>query len=254
MKETKEDVSNKVSQEQIDACITILEKLVGDTNQVFELPEEKRVALMTAAGLLTRPNRDEFSRRKKDAKKAVKRKMIARDKHARKETGIRSAREASVFVAPLMIDLTGEKNEKELEKEGADVLYPSFDEIRAEDAEGKAALIWQIYDASGNEIRRMKSSPKKGIQRQVWDLRTNSTDPIGSRGSGFLVTPGKFAVSVSYVKDGSVEALIVKEPFIVKGLNNQTLLAENPEFAPIEVNLEEQDLVIEGLSVGVIRR
>ena len=75
----------------------------------------------------------------------------------------------------------------------------------------------------------MKSSPKKGLQRQVWDLRTNSTDPIGSRGSGFLVTPGKFAVSVSYVKDGSVEALIVKEPFIVKGLNNQTLLAENPE-------------------------
>ena len=32
------------------------------------------------------------------------------------------------------------------------------------------------------------------------------------------------------------------------------LLAENPEFAPIEVNLDEQDLVIEGLSVGVIRR
>ncbi|MBF7731298.1 transcriptional repressor LexA [Pseudomonas sp. N040] len=32
------------------------------------------------------------------------------------------------------------------------------------------------------------------------------------------------------------------------------LLAENPEFAPIEVNLQEQELVIEGLSVGVIRR
>ena len=32
------------------------------------------------------------------------------------------------------------------------------------------------------------------------------------------------------------------------------LIAENPEFAPIEVNLDEQDLVIEGLSVGVIRR
>ena len=32
------------------------------------------------------------------------------------------------------------------------------------------------------------------------------------------------------------------------------LLAENPEFAPIEVNLEQQELVIEGLSVGVIRR
>ncbi|MNF79267.1 LexA repressor [compost metagenome] len=32
------------------------------------------------------------------------------------------------------------------------------------------------------------------------------------------------------------------------------LVAENTEFAPIEVNLDEQDLVIEGLSVGVIRR
>lgn len=32
------------------------------------------------------------------------------------------------------------------------------------------------------------------------------------------------------------------------------LIAENPEFAPIEVNLQEQELVIEGLSVGVIRR
>lgn len=32
------------------------------------------------------------------------------------------------------------------------------------------------------------------------------------------------------------------------------LLAENSEFAPIEVDLEHQELVIEGLSVGVIRR
>ncbi|TXH97237.1 MAG: transcriptional repressor LexA [Pseudomonas sp.] len=36
--------------------------------------------------------------------------------------------------------------------------------------------------------------------------------------------------------------------------NKVLLIAENPEFDPIEVNLEEQDLVIEGLSVGVIRR
>ncbi|TRO43809.1 transcriptional repressor LexA [Pseudomonas sp. ALS1279] len=36
--------------------------------------------------------------------------------------------------------------------------------------------------------------------------------------------------------------------------NKVWLIAENPEFAPIEVDLEHQDLVIEGLSVGVIRR
>lgn len=32
------------------------------------------------------------------------------------------------------------------------------------------------------------------------------------------------------------------------------LIAENEEFAPIEVDLREQELVIEGLGVGVIRR
>ena len=36
--------------------------------------------------------------------------------------------------------------------------------------------------------------------------------------------------------------------------NKVQLIAENPEFAPIEIDLEEQDLIIEGLSVGVIRR
>ena len=104
--EQKEGITiNTVTQEQLDACILLLENLVNNTNQIFEFPEEKRVALIKAAGLLSRPAKDEFLRRKKDAKKAEKRKMIARDKHARKETGIRSAREASVFEAPKMIAL-----------------------------------------------------------------------------------------------------------------------------------------------------
>jgi NAD(P)-dependent dehydrogenase (short-subunit alcohol dehydrogenase family) len=120
---------SKISDEQLDSCIAILQQLVIDTNQLFELSEEKRVALIKAAGLLTRPDREEFSRRKKDAKKAEKRKMIAKDRHARKETGIRSAREASVFSAPLMIDLTGQ-NEKELELESPRNCYVCKAEFR----------------------------------------------------------------------------------------------------------------------------
>ena len=40
---------------------------------------------------------------KKNAKKAAERKRREREKHARKETGIRSARENTVFVAPKML-------------------------------------------------------------------------------------------------------------------------------------------------------
>ena len=107
--------SNIVSEEEIDACIAILEKLLENNTQMFELDEEKRIALMKAAGKLTRPDRDEFQQRRKDAKKAAKRKMVERDKHARKETGIRSAREAIIFQAPKMIELTRERDPSELE-------------------------------------------------------------------------------------------------------------------------------------------
>lgn len=99
----EEALKSNISQDEIDNCISTLEKLNGNTNELFDLDEDKRIALMKAAGLLSRPNRDEHNRRRKDAKKAAKRKMIERDKHARKETGIRTAREASVFVAPKML-------------------------------------------------------------------------------------------------------------------------------------------------------
>ncbi|MFT5904273.1 MAG: NAD(P)-dependent dehydrogenase (short-subunit alcohol dehydrogenase family) [Flammeovirgaceae bacterium] len=93
----------QLTQEQIDQCIAILETLNGDTDQIFEIPKDRRVELLTQAGRLSRPQRDEFKKRTKSAKKNAKRKAAERDKHARNNTGIRSAREASVFVAPKMI-------------------------------------------------------------------------------------------------------------------------------------------------------
>ena len=44
-----------------------------------------------------------------------------------------------------------------------------------------------------------------------------------------MVTPGTYYVSVALIKNGSVEQLITKQAFNVKGLNNQTLVAKNPE-------------------------
>ncbi|WP_271855998.1 SDR family NAD(P)-dependent oxidoreductase [Patiriisocius marinus] len=101
--QNKPDNTPIISPEELDKCISVLEHLAVDTNQLFELSEEKRTALLKASGMLSRPSRDEFKRRKKDAKKAAKRKMIAKDKHARKTTGIRSAREAALFVAPKLL-------------------------------------------------------------------------------------------------------------------------------------------------------
>jgi len=117
MDKKETNTSQAVSIEDIDKCIAILEQLVQHTDEIFEIPKAKRTALIKASGMLSRPSRDEFSRRKKDAKKAQKRKKAAKDRNARKITGIRSARESVVFVAPKLLpeaDLTAIET-KELE-------------------------------------------------------------------------------------------------------------------------------------------
>ena len=111
------DESKYISTEEIESCIAILEQLVADTDQIFEIPKPQRTALIKASGQLSRPSREEFSRRKKDAKKAAKRKQAARDKNARKITGIRSAREAHVFVAPKLLPEADLKAKEQLELE-----------------------------------------------------------------------------------------------------------------------------------------
>ncbi|MFT4679671.1 MAG: NAD(P)-dependent dehydrogenase (short-subunit alcohol dehydrogenase family) [Flavobacteriales bacterium] len=94
---------SQLSKDQIDQCIAILETLNGDTDQIFDIPLDRRIELIAQAGRLSRPQKDELARRKKSAKKKAKKAAATIDKQARNQTGIRSAREASVFVAPKMI-------------------------------------------------------------------------------------------------------------------------------------------------------
>lgn len=58
-------------------------------------------------------------------------------------------------------------------------------------------------------------------------------------------------------RNGQVVVARIDDEVTVKRFHKQgrkvSLIAENPEFAPIEIDLGEQELIIEGLSVGVIR-
>ncbi len=61
-----------ITLEEIDKCIAVLESLNAETNQIFEIPKEQRTSLIKAAGLFSRPSREEFSRRKKRRKEKRK--------------------------------------------------------------------------------------------------------------------------------------------------------------------------------------
>jgi photosystem II stability/assembly factor-like uncharacterized protein len=127
-----------------------------------------------------------------------------------------------------------QEKEKELEKDKKDVIYPTFEELLKEEQDENAQLIWIIRDVNNLEIRRLTSSPTKGITRINWNLRGESTNPVNQKGTpnknnGFLVQAGTYSVEVVLVKNGTVEIIAPKVNFTVKALNNQTLVASNTE-------------------------
>lgn len=118
MMQKKEIENNKtITSDEIEKCIAVLSQLVTNTDQIFDIGKEQRTELIKVAGMFSRPDRDEFSRRKKDGKKVAKRKLAAKEKTARKETGIRNAREASVFVAPKLLPMGDLEKKESLEFE-----------------------------------------------------------------------------------------------------------------------------------------
>ena len=93
-------ISVHLDAEEARRCIRLLEAIVEDRGLLASLDEKERVALVTAAGRLSRPHRTE-QRKLVRAFRAVDR--FARkelDRSARAETHIRAARRERVYVAP----------------------------------------------------------------------------------------------------------------------------------------------------------
>ena len=133
------------------------------------------------------------------------------------------------------------EKEAKLLKEGKDTPYPSIDELREEDNEEKPYLLFVIKDEEGNVVRKLKSSPKKGINRISWDFRMFTTSPISLQRSapdkyeswdnGPLALPGKYTVEMYKSENGVLAQLVAATPFVVKGLDKQTLLAKDRKAA-----------------------
>ena len=178
-----EDEKEQISQDQIDQCLDVLKKLNTNTNQLYDISEEKRLALMMAAGQLSRPSKEEFDRRKKASKKALRKKVKAKDKHARSTTGIRSARDASVFVAPHMIALTGKEKEEELEsprncyvcKDMFHKLHHFYDTMCKECGDFNYAKRFQSADLTGQVALVTGSRLKIGYHITLIMLRAGAT-------------------------------------------------------------------------------
>lgn len=105
----KDADKKNLSTEEIAGCISVLESMIDNPEIFTKLPEDQRIALMAAAGKISRPDLNDIRRRNREVKRSRKREITAHEKLARAATGIRTAREATVFTAPAMIEDLKEK-------------------------------------------------------------------------------------------------------------------------------------------------
>jgi len=103
--ERNEEEKEKLNTSEIDNCISVLEHLLDNGDQLVHLSEEQRIKLMKVAGQISRPDRAELKKRNKGLKVAKKQELSDINRKARAASSIRSARLASVFQAPEQISL-----------------------------------------------------------------------------------------------------------------------------------------------------
>ncbi|MCP3876449.1 MAG: SDR family oxidoreductase [Desulfobacteraceae bacterium] len=112
----KIDQTNKEEKKNLEAireCIPIIEKLAAQSDLLALLSDSERIALITAAGKISRPDRSEIKKRNKDKKRQKRLAVIKKERRLRAATGIRKARDNEVFTAPRQISFDHRKSNKE---------------------------------------------------------------------------------------------------------------------------------------------
>jgi short chain dehydrogenase len=89
--------------EEIDKCIKILTHLLESGDDFANLPKDKQIKLMKAAGQLSRPDQYQLTKRNKAIRKKHRQQVTISERKARSQTGIRMARDTEVFAAPLQL-------------------------------------------------------------------------------------------------------------------------------------------------------
>lgn len=90
----------EMTEDRFQVVVEMLRELVENPGELYKMTEERRIELFTLAGRLSHPDKKELRERKKAKVKVERETRVEADRKARALSGIRSAREAKVFVAP----------------------------------------------------------------------------------------------------------------------------------------------------------
>src|SRR5262249_45813736 len=99
--------------------------------------------------------------------------------------------------------------EKEAERKGIVLAYPTNAQLSAEEEEEAPSLVLTVSDSSGRVVRKLVAPNTPGVNRVAWDLRLPAYTPPPQRApsaeeqvffeppSGPMVMPGKYIVALS---------------------------------------------------------
>jgi photosystem II stability/assembly factor-like uncharacterized protein len=133
--------------------------------------------------------------------------------------------------------------EAALIKAGKAVTYPTYEELKSEESEEPAILLFTIADENGRVVRVVEEPARRGINRVTWDLKYPAlgpfyppqTGPILSRPSSAFVIPGAYTVSMALKHGGKVKPLAGPVPFKVRALASVSLpAADRAELAAFQ--------------------
>ncbi len=103
--------------------------------------------------------------------------------------------------------------EKEKEKNNEDVVAIGWDQVIAEVREDAPAMVFTVRDAAGDIVDQVVGPATAGFSRVAWDLRYPSIEPWAPvpegeedhEGTGVLVAPGRYSVTMQKRVDGVLE-------------------------------------------------
>ncbi|MBF0376936.1 MAG: SDR family NAD(P)-dependent oxidoreductase [Desulfamplus sp.] len=170
------------SPEEIDKCISMLESMAQKSEIIANIPEVQRIALLSAAGRVSRPDRKYLKQRRKELNKIERQPVIIKERQARASTGIRSARETDIFEAPAKITAIPSTIEQELSsprncyvcKAEYRTLHHFYDAMCPECAEFNYQKRFQSASLDGQVALITGSRLKIGYQATLMMLRAGA--------------------------------------------------------------------------------
>lgn len=121
------------------------------------------------------------------------------------------------------------RKDSEKNKNTAPISFPGWDSLAEETTEEDPMLTFAISNSNGVVVRKLTTSPKKGINRISWNLRYPDLDAIrlGDKMStdraAFLAPPGTYSVVMYLTEDGNTRQLAGPVSFTVKPLYKNSL-------------------------------